>query len=241
MTEPTPTPVELQASDLDNLFAAIAACAPHASKDGGPPILCHVSIESPPDSATSTVVATDGYTMATTEVEIPASLRDLLGENLFVASPVAAMKAYAKWRKLLTPSCPVLVSMNDRRRVLTLAVPSAGLPLNLEAIDAAELGDFPRWRGLVPASFSVDPAAQPWVTSKNLAKINATPPLVFGVLQTKASGRVDALRLLHTAGQMKPAVFEQRLATGNRVLPPVLVLVMPVSPVSPVSPVTKGA
>jgi len=228
MNTPTPTPT---LADADALFAALAAVAPYASTDKSRPILCAATLQrDTSDPTLFTAVATCTRTLGVATVSLPPALAELLPAELFFPDPVAAVKAWAKWRKGLGRNVnaglvPVSVCMAERCW-LTFDAPTLPAPPapHLTSVVLPEVfGDFPNWRSLFPSRFEFPqssndgPAAMPFLNVNFLKRFSESAGLVAaatGRPASKGNDEITRVRLVHAPDPLKVTVWEQRYSSA---------------------------
>jgi len=232
MNTPTPTPTPTPTlADADALFTALAAVAPYASTDKSRPILCAATLQRDPSDPTSfTAVATCSRTLGVATVSLAPALADLLPAELFFPDPVAAVKAWAKWRKGLgrnvPTSTPVSVGFGGSSTSLWFDAPTLPAPPapHLTSVVLPEVfGDFPNWRSLFPSRFEFPqssndgPAAMPFLNVNFLKRFSESAGLVAaatGRPASKGNDEITRVRLVHAPDPLKVTVWEQRYSSA---------------------------
>lgn len=222
-------------SDLDNLFSRIAAVALHVSKDRTHGALKSVQLTIG-DGGEATVAACDSYTLAFASFHFPPAIAPVLpavlapvfasATEIHVPDAVAACKAWGKWRKPLDDAAELSVSFDDHASLFTVSSP--GLPIPFHAVMRLPELDFPAWRTLVPDFMVVNAIEpQPALASHHLAKMTATPALVYSTLGVRPTSSTDHVRLVHAQNPLKPVVFKQTILPSGHCGIVSSVLVMP--------------
>jgi len=229
MNTPTPTPT---LADADALFTALAAVAPYADTDKSRPILCAATLQRDTSDPTEfTAVATCTRTMGVASVTLAPALAELLPAELFFPDPVAAVKAWAKWRKGLGRNVnaglvPVSVCMAELGCWLTFDAPTLPAPPapHLTSVVLPEVfGDFPNWRSLFPSRFEFPQppndghVAMPFLNVNFLKRFSESAGLVSaaaGRTAPKGNDEINRVRLVHAPDPLKVTVWEQRYSSA---------------------------